>query len=135
MEHENDAYPEFLHIMLMANCDPNEMCHGSSPLCAALRTGDARAVELLLQHRADPALCEPGQDDPIFLAIHSESARCARLLLNLRAVVDAQQDYVRVQVPSRVGVGEVMLQQRSTFDAARNCPRILLTLQDAANKV
>ena len=61
------ALPDPLHLFLLASGDPNEMSHGMSPLCQALRAGDARSVSLLLRYLADPLQCERGHADPFSL--------------------------------------------------------------------
>ena len=64
-----------------------------SPLCQALRAGDANSVSLLFKNKADPTQCELGHPDPIFIAIRDEVPRCVRLLLDHRANIDARQNY------------------------------------------
>ena len=132
---DTTSLPDPLHIFLLASGDPNEMSDGISPLCQALRAGDASAVSLLLRYRADPNQCDLGHPDPIFIAIRGEFPRCVRLLLNHRANVDACQDYVATTTSSAHGSTEVFLRSRTTYQAAIGCPRILLMLQDAAHKV
>ena len=119
----------------MASCDPNEMSHGCSPLCVALRGSDVESVELLLQYGANPSLAEPGHPDPIFLAIQGGSVLFVRLLLQHRANVDGHQEYMAVQAYNPGEQEERVFRRRSTFEAARNCPPILHMLQNAAHQV
>ena len=66
---ETMALPDTMLTLLLANCDPNELgSQGISPLCQALKFGDARAVSQLLRHHANP-LCELGHSEPIFMAV------------------------------------------------------------------
>ena len=134
MEEDIVSLPDPLYIFLLASCDPNEMSNGVSPLCQALRAGDAGPVSLLLKYRADPTQCELGHPDPIFIAIRSEFPRGVRLLIDHKANIDALQTYAT----SATGSGhstEVILHSRTTFEAAAGCPRILLMLQDAKHNI
>ena len=68
-EEDEVALPNNLHTLLLANSDPNETSRGSSPLCFALRLGNADALSLLLRFKADPNQCEVGHAEPIFIAL------------------------------------------------------------------
>ena len=49
--------PDSLTTLLLAQCDPNVIGHPSlSPLGTAVRRGEERTVEVLLQYQADPQL-------------------------------------------------------------------------------
>ena len=62
--------PNTVQALLWACCSPHDFGMPEvSPLCEALRSGDDVAVSLLLQHRANPAGREDGNNDPIFVAI------------------------------------------------------------------
>ena len=51
--------PDSLTTLLLADCDPNVIGIPSlSSLGAAIRSGEDRSVEMLLQYRADPQLRE-----------------------------------------------------------------------------
>ena len=67
MSEDSVTLPDPLHLSLLASGDPNEMSHCMSPLCQALRAGDARSVSLLLRYLADPLQCERGHADPFSL--------------------------------------------------------------------
>ena len=69
---ETVALPDTMLTLLLANCDPNELgSQGISPLCQALKFGDARAVSQLLRHHANP-LCELDHSEPILVAVISK---------------------------------------------------------------
>ena len=132
-DEDSVALPDLLHLFLLASGEPNEMSHGMSPLCQALRAGDARSVSLLLRYLADPLQCELGHPDPIFIAIRGEFPQGVRWLL--RANTEALQTYAAMAENSGCGSFEVILKSRTTYEAAAGSPRILLMLQAAANKV
>ena len=51
--------PDSLTTLLLAKCDPNVIRSPSlSPLGTAIRRGEDRTVEVLLQYQADPQLRE-----------------------------------------------------------------------------
>ena len=77
-----DRLPDILQTLLLALCDPNN--YGApprSPLGAAIRRGEERVVEVLLQHRADPHLREHAQEVPLLLAIAKGATNCVKILL------------------------------------------------------
>ena len=112
------ALPDALHLFLLASGDPNETSHGVSSLCPALRARDASSVSLLLRYWADPVQCELGQPDPIFIAIRWDFPQGVRLLLNSRAYTEAQQNYAAMADSSGYGSTELILQSRTTYEAA-----------------
>ena len=67
---DDGPLPDSLTTLLLAKCDPNIM--GTPPLLplgAAIRRGEERTVELLLQYQADPQLREHAQEVPLLIAI------------------------------------------------------------------
>ena len=78
--------PDSLTTLLLAECDPNVIGSPSlSPLGAAIRRGENRSVEVLLQHRADPQLREDSRELPLIIAIARGATECVKILLNYRA--------------------------------------------------
>lgn len=128
-DRDDEIFPEITHTVLMARSNPNQMSHGSSPLCTALRYGDVDEVDLLLRYRASPTLCEPGHDDPIFLAIQCRSLRCVRLLVQFRADLDVQQNFINEDGLEGTASG-AHFRQRSILEAASDCIAILQMLRD-----
>ena len=92
-------------------------------------------MSLLLHYWADPVQCELGQSDPIFIAIRGDFPQGIRLLLNYRANTEAHQNYAAMADSSGHGSTEVILRSRTTYEAAADCPRILLMLQEAGRKL
>ena len=83
---DDGPLPDNLTILLLAKCDPNIM--GSPPLLplgAAIRRGEDRTVELLLQYQADPQLREHSREVPLLIAIAKGATKCVKILLDHRA--------------------------------------------------
>ena len=55
------------------------------PLGAAIRRGEDRTVELLLQYQADPQLREHSREVPLLIAIAKGATKCVKILLDHRA--------------------------------------------------
>ena len=63
-------YPDTVQALLWAQCDPKHSgADQRLPLIQAIRSGDDRALEQLLQARANPTLQEPDENAPLLLAI------------------------------------------------------------------
>ena len=92
-----------------------------------VRSGDDVAVSLLLQHRANPAGREDGNNDPIFVAIQMNSAENVYRLLQYSA--DPRS---REAVPSREGYAgrRRLLRRRSALEAAASLPRCRQAILD-----
>ena len=72
--------------LLLAQCDPNVIGNPSlSPLGTAVRRGEERTVEVLLQHQADPQLREERKELPLIIAIARGATKCVKILLDYRA--------------------------------------------------
>ena len=71
---------------MLARCDPNIIGNPSlSPLGTAIRRGEERTVEVLLQFQADPHLKEEREERPLIIAIARRATNCVKLLLECRA--------------------------------------------------
>ena len=83
---DDGPLPDSLTTLLLAKCDPNTM--GTPPLLplgAAIRRGEERTVELLLQYQADPQLREHAREVPLLIAIAKGATNCVKILLDHRA--------------------------------------------------
>ena len=78
--------PDCLTALMIARCDPNTIGNPMlSPLGTAIRRGEERTVETLLQFQADPHLKEEGKERPLIIAIARRATSCVQLLLEYRA--------------------------------------------------
>ena len=78
--------PNCLTALMIARCDPNVIGSPSlSPLGTAIRRGEERTVETLLQFRADPHLKEERNERPLIMAIARRATNCVKVLLEYRA--------------------------------------------------
>ena len=78
--------PDSLTTLLLAKCDPNVIGSPSlSPLGTAIRRGQDRSVEVLLQYQADPQLREDSRELPLIIAIARGATKCVKILLDHRA--------------------------------------------------
>ena len=78
--------PGCLTALMLARCDLNIIGHPSlSPLGTAIRRGEERTVEVLLQFQADPHLKEAREEQPLIIAIARRATNCVKLLLEYRA--------------------------------------------------
>ena len=83
---DDGPLPDSLTTLLLAKCDPNVI--GTPPLLplgAAIRRGEERTVELLLQYQADPQLREHSREVPLLIAIAKGATKCVKILLDYRA--------------------------------------------------
>ena len=120
--------PDTVQALLWACCSPHDFGMPEvSPLGEALRAGDDMAVSLLLQHRANPSRREEGGNDPIFLAIRSNSAENVHRLLQYSA--DPRS---REAVPTEEGCGgrRRLLRRRTVLEAAASFPRCRQVILD-----
>ena len=77
--------PGCLTALMLARCDPNIIGNPSlSPLGTAIRRGEERTVEVLLQFQADPHLKEAREEQPLIIAIARRATNCVKLLLEYR---------------------------------------------------
>ena len=75
---ENYSFPDTVQTLLWARCDPNQAGRDQRlPLNQAIRSGDDRAVELLLRAQANPMLADTGHEAPLLLAVREPPAMCA----------------------------------------------------------
>ena len=76
---ENYSFPDTVQTLLWAQCDPDQCgVDQRLPLSQAIRSGDDRAIEQLLQAKANPLLAEKEQEAPLTLAVLAGSqAMCA----------------------------------------------------------
>ena len=78
--------PDSLTTLLLAQYDPNITGNPSlSPLGTAIRRGEERTVEVLLQFQADPHLKEEREELPLIIAIARRATNCVKILLDYRA--------------------------------------------------
>ena len=75
--------PDSLTTLVFAKCDRILWELLRSPLGAAIRRGEERTVELLLQYQADPR--EYAQEVPLLIAVAKGAFNCVQLLLDYRA--------------------------------------------------
>ena len=90
-----------------------------APLCEALRGGDDMAVSLLLQHRANPSRRKEGGNDPIFVAIRSNSAENVHRLLQYSADPRSRE---AVSTEEGSGGRRRLLRRRTALEAAASLP-------------
>ena len=113
--------PDTVQALPWACCFPHDFgMLEVSPLGEAFRSGYDMAVSLLLQHRANPSRREEGGNDPIVLAIQSNSAENVHRLLQ-----DSADPRSREAVPSEEGCGgrRRLLRRRAALEAAASLPR------------
>ena len=66
---EHYRFPNTVQTLLWVRCDPNQAGRDQRlPLNQAIRSGDERAVELLLRAQANPTLADTGHEAPLLLA-------------------------------------------------------------------
>ena len=83
---ENYTYPDTVQALLWAQCDPDHRGADQRLLLSqAIRSGDDRALEQLLQAKATPTLAEQDQYAPLLLAIQIGAPNYVRLLLQYKA--------------------------------------------------
>ena len=93
-ETEDDELPDIVQTLLLARVDPNNAAAPPvSPLGQAIRSGDARAVEMLLRYRADPSYREHDYEVPLLQAIAANAVSCVRLLLAYRVDPQATEHF------------------------------------------
>ena len=74
---DDGPLPDSLTTLLLAKCDPNVIGSPSlSPLGTAIRRGEDRTVEVLLQYQADPQLREDSRELPLIIAIKKSNQVC-----------------------------------------------------------
>ena len=125
--------PDSLTTLLLAECDPNVIGSPSlSPLGAAIRRGEDRSVEVLLQHRADPQLREDSRDLPLLIAIPRGSTECVKILLNYRADPYA---VMSAPAPGPHGIKPIHTRHTTAMELAASSPAIVTLLRTAMEGV
>ena len=126
--HREQTLPNTIQALIWACCSPHDFgLPEVSPLCEALRMDDEEAVLLLLHSRASPSRREEGNNDPIFIAIHMNSAANVRRLLQYSA--DPRS---REAIPSREGhAGRRRLTRRTALEAAAAYPQCQQVIRDS----
>ena len=86
LEEETGDSPGNIETLLLGNCDPNEFgCPEVSPMTAALRIMDTKALVSLLTANANPNRTPRGDHLPIFVAISRQNVSAVRALVEARA--------------------------------------------------
>ena len=125
--------PDSLTTLLLPECDPNGIGSPSLlPLGAAIRRGEDRSVEVLLQYRADPQLREDSRELPLIIAIARGATECVKILLNYRADPYA---VMSMSAPGPHGIKSSHTRHTIAMELAASSPVIVALLRTAMERV
>ena len=126
---DSGPLPDSLTTLLLAQCDPNTMgTPPLSPLGAAIRRGEERTVELLLQYQADPQLREHAQEVPLLPAVAKGAFNCVKILLDYRADPSSTEYLPTAEYAVR---SSSKVWRKSAMEVAAPFPEIVALLRTA----